>query len=113
VTPENRIKHEFLLLQSKLGEDAVMFLHLDECPTILDDAFNVSYACNTWRGITAEELAINCEAGTLKALVRESILHTLVTGRGVIDELIIKLEQEKSDAEETKDIGKQITDQRE
>lgn len=113
MTPEERIKHEFLLLQSKLGEDAVMFLHLDECPTILDDAFNVSYACNTWSGITSKELEKNFETGMLKELVRQRMIHALLTGKDVIDELIIKLEQEKSDAEETKDIGEQTTDQRE
>jgi hypothetical protein len=107
MTPEQRIRHEFLLLQSKLGGDAVMFLHLDECPKLLDDAFNVAYACSTWRGITAEELAKNFEAGTLKALAHECILHTLVMGKDVIDELILKLEKEKPDAEKTKNIGEQ------
>jgi hypothetical protein len=104
MTQKERIRHEFLLLQSKLGEDAVMFMHLDECPEILDDAFNVQYACNTFRGVTAEELAKNYEAGTMEAFVCECILHTLITGRDVIDELILKVEKERRDAEKTENI---------
>ena len=99
MTPKQRIRHEFLLLQSKLGEDAVMFLHLDECPKLLDDAFNISYACNTWCGITDEELVQATVTGELKALAYESTLHALTTGKDVIDDLILELEKEKPDGE--------------
>jgi hypothetical protein len=103
MTPQQRIRHEFLILQSKLGEDAVMFIHLDECPEILDDAYNVSYACNAWCGVTKLELAKNFKARTLKGFVQQRIKTTLLTGRDIIDELILKLEKEEPD-EETENI---------
>ena len=101
MTEKEQIKHEFLLLMGKLGEDNAQFFHCDECPDILDDAFNLAYACNTWRGVTKLELAKNFAAGTLKEFVRYGVLHTLITGRDVIDDLILELDKEKPDAEKT------------
>jgi hypothetical protein len=104
MTPAERIKHEFLLLQGRLGDDA-QFFHLDRCPNPMPESFQVTLDALFWNGITDEEMALNCVAGRLKHLLLHRLLQLCKDGEDKMIELIDILQKEVTDAEEAKNIG--------
>ena len=96
MTPEQRIKHEFLLLQGKLGEDA-QFFHFDKCPGILDDDYQLTFDALYWLGINVGEESWYAPKETMR---RQMILLCNDTKKK-IDSIIEILEKEKPDAEKT------------
>jgi hypothetical protein len=108
MSPEQRIKHEFLLMQGKLGEDE-QFFHFDKCPEILDGAYQLTFDALHWLCISDKEMkevAFQTQLGndSFKALVLRKMRLLCHEAKEKIDSLIMLLETEKSDAK-TKNIG--------
>lgn len=97
MTPRERIKHEFFLLQGKLGEDA-QFFHFDLCPDPMPEEFQLTFDSVYWTGVTPEEVIHNCSDDTLREFVRHRMLNLCIDTKLKIDEIIEILEKEKPDA---------------
>jgi hypothetical protein len=96
MTARERIKHEFLLLMLKLGEDNAQFFHCDLCPDPMPEVYNLTLDALFWKGLTSEEITMGCD--NPKEFVAGLYLDLCKDAKFKMETLIELLETEKSDA---------------
>jgi hypothetical protein len=100
MTPEQRIKHEFLLLQGKLGDDS-QFFHYDKVPETLDGDYQLTFDAVYWQNIDVAEMHSDAAWYSVKEMMRRNMILLCNDTKKKIDSIIELLETEKSDAEKT------------
>jgi hypothetical protein len=103
MTHDERIRHEFFLLQGKLGADD-QFFHFDRCPVTLDGDFQLTFDAVYWADINLADIFGKEAWYTPKESMRRIMILLCDDTKKKIDSIIEILEKEKPDAE-AKNIG--------
>ncbi len=96
MTARERIKHEFLLLMPKLGENDAQFFHCDMCPDPMPEVYNLTLDALFWVGLTSEDIAES--SGKPREFVAEQYLDLCKAAKFKMETLIELLEVEVHDA---------------